>query len=246
MKRPGFTAIELLVVIAIIAILAAILFPVFARAREKARQSTCQSNLKTLGSAFEMYLENHPIELAEVVDSTGFRLERVLSQNLTPSMSKEIIAPHFTCPTDNRHYEAGNTGWNGQLISYGWNILTIKKSLGREPQRPEELVLVCDANHPRLTSPASPFENEDATYLALRHSGGANFLFFDHHVKWVDGSKLRQEKYHPVAWEGAYLGEPQLPAVGFPKRVRGVEDGIYIYKVKDGYVEKVTGPVETK
>jgi len=53
--RTGFTLIELLVVIAIIAILAAILFPVFAKAREKARQSSCQSNLKQLMTAWKMY-----------------------------------------------------------------------------------------------------------------------------------------------------------------------------------------------
>ncbi len=55
MKRKGFTLIELLVVIAIIAILAAILFPVFARAREKARQATCSSNLKQIGLATLAY-----------------------------------------------------------------------------------------------------------------------------------------------------------------------------------------------
>lgn len=59
MKRTGFTLIELLVVIAIIAILAAILFPVFARAREKARQSSCLSNQKQIGLAILMYNQDY-------------------------------------------------------------------------------------------------------------------------------------------------------------------------------------------
>jgi prepilin-type N-terminal cleavage/methylation domain-containing protein/prepilin-type processing-associated H-X9-DG protein len=58
-RRHGFTLIELLVVIAIIAILAAILFPVFARARERARQITCISNLKQLGTAVSMYTQDY-------------------------------------------------------------------------------------------------------------------------------------------------------------------------------------------
>jgi prepilin-type N-terminal cleavage/methylation domain-containing protein len=57
-SRRGFTLIELLVVIAIIAILAAILFPVFAQAREKARAATCLSNLKQLGTASIMYTQD--------------------------------------------------------------------------------------------------------------------------------------------------------------------------------------------
>lgn len=55
LRKRGFTLIELLVVIAIIAILAAILFPVLARAREKARTSSCQNNLKNIATAFKMY-----------------------------------------------------------------------------------------------------------------------------------------------------------------------------------------------
>ncbi len=59
MRKSGFTLIELLVVIAIIAILAAILFPVFARAREKARQTTCTSNLKQLALGMLMYVQDY-------------------------------------------------------------------------------------------------------------------------------------------------------------------------------------------
>jgi prepilin-type N-terminal cleavage/methylation domain-containing protein len=58
-RRPAFTLIELLVVIAIIAILAAILFPVFARARENARKITCVSNLRQLGTAVTMYAQDY-------------------------------------------------------------------------------------------------------------------------------------------------------------------------------------------
>src|SRR5205814_6887637 len=59
LRRKGFTLIELLVVIAIIAILAAILFPVFAQARAKARQSMCLSNMKQLGLSFHMYSQDY-------------------------------------------------------------------------------------------------------------------------------------------------------------------------------------------
>jgi prepilin-type N-terminal cleavage/methylation domain-containing protein/prepilin-type processing-associated H-X9-DG protein len=69
-QRSGFTLIELLVVIAIIAILAAILFPVFAQAREKARQSSCQSNLKQLGLAYMQYVQDYDEKFPPIVGCT--------------------------------------------------------------------------------------------------------------------------------------------------------------------------------
>ncbi len=65
-RKQGFTLIELLVVIAIIAILAAILFPVFAKAREQARKTSCTSNLKQLGTAFLMYCQDYDERLPGV------------------------------------------------------------------------------------------------------------------------------------------------------------------------------------
>lgn len=70
-KTKGFTLIELLVVIAIIAILAAILFPVFAKAREKARQASCQSNLKQLGLGFVQYIQDYDEKTPVGADAHG-------------------------------------------------------------------------------------------------------------------------------------------------------------------------------
>ncbi len=70
-RKSGFTLIELLVVIAIIAILAAILFPVFARARENARRASCQSNMKQIGLAFMMYTQDYDEQLPTAASPSG-------------------------------------------------------------------------------------------------------------------------------------------------------------------------------
>src|SRR5687767_9685776 len=71
MRRRGFTLIELLVVIAIIAILAAILFPVFAQAREAARKTSCRSNLKQIGMGIMMYVQDYDEQFPARTDPTG-------------------------------------------------------------------------------------------------------------------------------------------------------------------------------
>lgn len=109
LKRSGFTLIELLVVIAIIAILAAILFPVFARAREQARKTTCISNLKQVGLGLMMYAQDYD-ETFPVANQEADRIPRGQAHNWNGSGARsphlvEVIHPYtkndqmFDCPT---------------------------------------------------------------------------------------------------------------------------------------------------
>src|ERR1044071_2326782 len=94
--RKAFTLIELLVVIAIIALLAAILFPVFARARENARRASCQSNLKEIALGIKQYIqdydERYPLDDSADTNVVGW------AYVIQPYMKSEQI---FQCPSDN-------------------------------------------------------------------------------------------------------------------------------------------------
>ena len=99
-KREGFTLIELLVVIAIIAILAAILFPVFAKAREKARQSSCSNNMKQLGLAFIQYAsdwdERFPTSVLEGDPNSAYNAS-AWDQQINQYVKSEGV---YKCPSN--------------------------------------------------------------------------------------------------------------------------------------------------
>lgn len=111
-KRLGFTLIELLVVIAIIAILAAILFPVFAKAREKARQTSCLSNNKQLGLAFIQYVQDNDEEYPSSSNyGAGW------AGHIYPYVKSTGV---YKCPDDssNPTYPAFTNGQNPFVVSY--------------------------------------------------------------------------------------------------------------------------------
>lgn len=119
-SKQAFTLIELLVVIAIIAILAAILFPVFAQARAKARGISCLSNTKQLGTCITMYTQDYD-ELYPVGfngTSATWQGVDIWVQNVQPYVKSLQV---FVCPDDRGGPLQGGSAWEGWGISYAAN-----------------------------------------------------------------------------------------------------------------------------
>ena len=148
--RRGFTLIELLVVIAIIAILAAILFPVFARAREKARQSSCLSNIKQIGVATMMYAqdydETYPIDWYRSQSADTCHGMCSMTQYTLDALNAYVKNSQiWVCPDD-----PGRNPWSTALtpsqgnhrISY-WCMLQSYRTMGAI-DRPAEVHLYFD------------------------------------------------------------------------------------------------------
>jgi prepilin-type N-terminal cleavage/methylation domain-containing protein/prepilin-type processing-associated H-X9-DG protein len=203
MGRRAFTLIELLVVIAIIAILAAILFPVFARAREKARTASCASNVKQIALGGLMYSQDYD----EVVAgwnfgargsscAGGFRAGCWPEHAIYPYVKNHQL---FQCPS--RRFTGRTTcgNWypesNAMNLnsSYGWNC----RGLGgfgtwaAQIQRPAELFWIADGGNPWRPWTRSP-EGCGAGYTSDAtepHNEGRNIAYCDGHVKWMKSSK---------------------------------------------------------
>jgi prepilin-type N-terminal cleavage/methylation domain-containing protein/prepilin-type processing-associated H-X9-DG protein len=116
-RKGAFTLIELLVVIAIIAILAAILFPVFAQAREKARQTSCLSNIKQLAMAVNMYVQDYDETYPFACPDNWWYYTWGI--NVQPYIKNVQI---FKCPSDSNGRQA-DVDWAGPRISYAANGL---------------------------------------------------------------------------------------------------------------------------
>ena len=210
--RKGFTLIELLVVIAIIAILAAILFPVFARAREKARQASCLSNLKQLGLGLMMYVQDYDERyLGSVYSQSNNAPSGTFWGNaIYPYVKNEQL---FLCPTGGgRGGDAPMTYNNWQFPvrpHYGWNTRLAFEKLA-QVEKPAETVALADCSHQVFASivgriawansndkvafgAGDPYPNGDPNYMKdefSRHNGGENMAFADGHAKWMSSRAI--------------------------------------------------------
>jgi len=227
MKKTSraFTLIELLVVIAIISILAAILFPVFARARESARRTSCLSNLKQLGLGMMMYVQDYDERMPRrynanmgpgggacagsysncvwVIDAPGYRML------LDPYLKNQQIT---FCPS--RQSGAYNTrpdyGYNG-TFGGGEAIAAI--------ELPSEMLLFADDTYQsrtqylpsqgRLLWGANYYElphaapTDESTYKPYgRHLEGVNVAFCDGHAKWLNMSKMWNNGVNTGLYDG--------------------------------------------
>jgi prepilin-type N-terminal cleavage/methylation domain-containing protein len=206
-RSKGFTLIELLVVIAIIAILAAILFPVFAQARDKARQTTCGSNLRQLGLAAMMYAQDYD---QRYVPWWGDGVQKGLgwSSILSPYVKNEQM---FSCPSDGVSRGTATNPKRSYTMNGDWfspdnrglsRSYTTDKGAGpplggyseADVEQPASTIMFCDRWAPGnllygqgwSVSASECHLHAGKGHMGLNnHMDGTNFTMADGHMKWM-------------------------------------------------------------
>jgi prepilin-type N-terminal cleavage/methylation domain-containing protein/prepilin-type processing-associated H-X9-DG protein len=213
MKKRGFTLIELLVVIAIIAILAAILFPVFARARENARRASCGSNLRQIGLGIMQYSQDYDERMPASDNYIGDFMALASATNFHRAIQPYLkstqiyICPSATAASGTEAPTAiSDTNYIGSGVYMG-------RSLAAFPSPAETVLMQENVSrvHISLLRPTLPGTASCAvgqsTYwhynsgLSGReeysniHFDGGNLLFGDGHVKWRKLASLRAKDF---------------------------------------------------
>jgi prepilin-type N-terminal cleavage/methylation domain-containing protein/prepilin-type processing-associated H-X9-DG protein len=218
-RGRGFTLIELLVVIAIIAILASILFPVFARARENARRSSCMSNQKQIGLGVMQYAQDYDEKMPPVFTCTDADCNGSVVdywQTLVQPYLKSTQI--FVCPSDSdpgSMYSSTVPSYKYSYASNSVRILGNSDCDGATPITPplmyasvaggksptslaaidEVATTILAVDSKKDNAEVSVWTKTDlcsGSTVANRHLDGTNFMFCDGHVKWQIKSKPNQ------------------------------------------------------
>jgi prepilin-type processing-associated H-X9-DG protein len=193
----------------IIAILAAILFPVFARAREKARQASCLSNLKQIGLSLMMYVQDYDEVYPDARYGSNPSPYPLIYECLHPYINNYQV---WLCPSKGGRMRGGvatpmnynsrtfpvypNYGWNNSLAALAMAALTA----------PADIAAVADCSHPIWAShvgriawansgdgvlyPPTGTGDDYMKDIYSRHNGGENIAFADGHAKWMSSTAI--------------------------------------------------------
>ncbi len=213
----GFTLIELLVVIAIIAILAAILFPVFARAREAARKTACLSNMRQIGTAFQIYTQDYDETLPNSTDGTpgasvhgAWNYYKTFPANISPGsydVTQGGLYPYvknsqiYICPSDGEGRRSGNSYAANSCVFQGSAAgFETGKPLAAFESPASFMLLGEEASPNEFLTNVSNASTDDGYMLYVlnifspRHSDGSNLNFVDGHSKWFRPEKILSDK----------------------------------------------------
>lgn len=188
-SHAGFTLIEILIVIGIIALLAGLLFPVFGRARENGKRTSCASNLKQIGLGMMLYVQDNGRRFPPApTDADG---AHGWSFALANRMKKQDAI--FQCPSEPDKLNFTDYWINYDLQGFHEVRLHAPSSIimsGDGDGHTVEYAIYTPATSPTPTGNSDVLQWDASADYAVRHLGGANYLFVDGHVKWLNPDQV--------------------------------------------------------